>query len=154
MLIFLSHSTHSFAMNSSLSQELCSLFLCQSVFSLPISSISCDSFLLYYRSWFFFSLFFYDCALFSRRLSFASLGLKRTIHFLSLSVGLPLSTQSLPSVCTKEQSTKWARHHYMFNGIRLFVWPKKMEIRFTLSQSVTFKHTHIHVSSMPFSVSA
>lgn len=54
-----------------------------------------------------------------------------------------VSTQSLQSVYTKEQSAKWARHHYMFNGIRLFVWPKKMEIRFTLSQSVTFKHIHI-----------
>lgn len=39
-----------------------------------------------------------------------------------------LSVEAM-SVPNKEEFAKWAWHHYMFNGMQLFVWPKKMEIR-------------------------
>lgn len=35
----------------------------------------------------------------------------------------------------QQRAAKWAQHHYMLNGIRLFVWPpKKMKIVFTSNQ--------------------
>lgn len=46
----------------------------------------------------------------------------------------PIRSVSLRwSAEASEQRAAWVKrtqHHYMFNGMRLFVWPKKMEIRF------------------------
>lgn len=67
----------------------------------------------------------FDCTL------FLSLSLLSTTNWL----GCLLAVSCWKSECqTKSESfTKWAWHHYMFNGMQLFVWPKKMEIRFACS---------------------
>lgn len=101
---------------------------------------------------------------FSRRLSHSlSLSLfcerrfawKDDSFSISLTYSIPLYSISFSFSSYKKQSAKWARHHYMFNGMRLFVWPKKMEIRFALSQSVTltFIHSQPYSESLPFPVS-
>lgn len=143
----LSHHRRSFAMNSLLSQELCSLFLCQSLFrvhSLPISATSCHSFLLY-------SLSLFDCARFPIDWDFASLCIKRPIIFTLLlpsSLLIPFSVSLIPSNShsiavartTSSQQNKLDIITCLMACDYLYD-PKKMEIRFTLSQSVTFTHT-------------
>lgn len=102
------------AMNSSLSsaQKRCALALFLSVrsyrvHSLPISSIS-----------------------------FRFLRLISMVYCLSIRTHTqtPIRSVSLRwSAEASEQRAAWVKrtqHHYMFNGMRLFVWPKKMEIRF------------------------
>lgn len=101
-------------MNSSLSsaQKRCALALFLSVrsyrvHSLPISSIS-----------------------------FRFLRLISMVYCLSIRTHTqtPIRSVSLRwSAEASEQRAAWVKrtqHHYMFNGMRLFVWPKKMEIRF------------------------